>query len=82
MKTARQHNAEMTGSVEFHENTRYIPVSAERKDENLARAEFERWAKEGTKPFLYPLERLAGGDYVSVHTEHAWRAFRAGWNAR
>jgi hypothetical protein len=37
---------------------------------------FERYAKEGTRPYEYNLTRLAGGEYVSCTTERAWKIFR------
>lgn len=47
----------------------------------ICRKAFETWAQEGTKPLMYPLLMCAGGEYVSPFTEHAWRAFKAGWKA-
>ena len=37
---------------------------------------FERYAQQGTRPYEFNLQRLAGGEYVSSHTEHHWRTFR------
>jgi hypothetical protein len=47
--------------------------------EAACRRAFEKWAKEGTKPFMYPLKQVANGEYVSPFTEQAWRAYKAGW---
>ena len=44
-----------------------------------ARAAFEKWAKEGTRPYEYNLAKLASDEYVSTGTETAWRVYRAGW---
>jgi hypothetical protein len=52
------------------------------KDEQLCRAQFEDWAKQGVRPEMYPLRQVANGEYVSVFTDSAWKAFRAGWEAR
>jgi hypothetical protein len=55
-------------------------MTREQKNEKEARAEFEFWATEGTKPYLYVLGQCANGEYISHHTEFAWKAFFAGWN--
>lgn len=57
-------------------------MTAAQKNERFARAQFEDWAKQGTRPEMYPLKQCANDDYVSVYTENAWKAFFAGWNAR
>ena len=36
---------------------------------------------EGIRPKLYTLTRLAGGDYLSLYTQIAWKEFKAGWIA-
>jgi hypothetical protein len=46
-----------------------------------ARRVFENKARLGIRPKLYCLDRLAGGEYVSVFTEMAWKDFLAGWTA-
>lgn len=45
------------------------------------RKRFEERNKRGTRCYVYPLARLAGGEYVSQFTEEAWKEFLAGWNA-
>jgi len=49
--------------------------------EAVCRGAFEKWAKEGSRPFFYPLKQCANGEYASPYTEFVWRAFKAGWEA-
>ncbi len=51
------------------------------KQYRYAREEFEIRMTQGTRPYIYPVKRLAGGGYVSVFTEMAWKEFLAGWLA-
>ena len=48
---------------------------------NRARRVFEIRMQQGTRPLIYSMARLAGGEYLSQFTEEAWREFKAGWNA-
>jgi len=48
----------------------------------VARDRFETWAKEGSRPAIYTIQELAGGEYLSTFTELAWQAYKAGWDAR
>jgi hypothetical protein len=50
--------------------------------ENRIRKVFETWAGSGSRGLFYSLAAAAGGEYFSPFTEQAWRAFRAGWEAR
>jgi hypothetical protein len=45
----------------------------------VARAAFEWLMRLGIRPILYPLQRLAGGDYVSPYTQIVWEFYRDGW---
>lgn len=45
------------------------------------RKAFETHMRQGTRPLIYSMARLAGGEYLSKFTEEAWREFKAGWNA-
>lgn len=47
--------------------------------EHVIRAAFERYCVEGTRPHMYSLTRLAGGEYVSHFTEEAWKIYKRGW---
>jgi hypothetical protein len=50
--------------------------------EDKARAAFEKLMGTGCRPDWYPLKRLAGGEYYSPHTEHAWKFYRDGYLKR
>jgi hypothetical protein len=56
-------------------------AGAMREEEKIRRL-FHHWVQQGTRSFMYDLTQLAGGDYVSVYTEQAWRAFKAGYEAK
>lgn len=47
-------------------------------NEDYFRMEFEAHCSIGTRPLLYALKRTAGGEYVSVFTETAWKMFYNG----
>jgi hypothetical protein len=49
-------------------------------NEPVFRHMFERYCREGTRPYLYALKRLAGGEYVSHFTEEAWKVYWRGVN--
>jgi hypothetical protein len=48
--------------------------------EELIHKEFEKWTKEGSKYYMYNLATVANGEYVSVYTEQAFKAFKAGFD--
>lgn len=50
--------------------------------ENRLRKEFEVWAGSGSRNLFYNLQKAANDQYFSPFTEQAWRAFKAGWEAR
>ena len=43
------------------------------------RDRFEKRMLVGTNPKLYCLDRTAGGEYVSLFTEKAWKQYLYGW---
>ncbi len=45
-----------------------------------ARGMFEQYCKEGVRPLMYDLTRLAGGEYASPFTEWAWKIYWKGIN--
>lgn len=48
--------------------------------EKAARRLFEQYCKEGIRPKMYDLTRLAGGEYASCFTEWAWKIYWKGIN--
>jgi len=48
--------------------------------ENSARKMFEQYCREGTRPLMYNLTRVAGGEYASPFTEWAWKIYWKGIN--
>ena len=46
-----------------------------------ARRVFELRMETGVWGITYLFARFAGGEYVYKHTEIAWQAFKAGWEA-
>jgi hypothetical protein len=48
--------------------------------EKVIRKHFEKYCKEGTRPYLYTLDILPCGEYVSHFTEDAWKIYLRGWN--
>lgn len=49
-------------------------------NELVFRPLFEKYCKEGIRPILYNLTRLAGGEYASRFTEEAWKIYWRGVN--
>jgi hypothetical protein len=48
--------------------------------EQSTRKMFEQYCKEGIRPMMYDLTRLAGGEYASCFTEWAWKIYWKGIN--
>jgi hypothetical protein len=48
--------------------------------ESSARKMFEQRCIEGTRPFMYSLEKVANGEYVSIFTNEAWKWYWRGIN--
>lgn len=55
------------------------PNEFSRESYQVARAYFIRRMELGTRPQIYCMIRLAGGEYLSRFTEDAWQHFVAGW---
>jgi hypothetical protein len=49
-------------------------------NEDAARKLFEMYCGEGTRPLMYDLTQLAGGEYASPFTEWAWKIYWRGVN--
>ena len=47
-------------------------------NEKVFRPLFEKYCKEGARPYLYVLGTLAGGEYISDFTERAWKNYSRG----
>lgn len=54
-------------------------ATTEQIRDRTIRAAFEAYMLEGTRPFLYNLKRLSGGEYVSDFTEDAWQIYSRAW---
>jgi len=57
-------------------------MSKSEPSEAEIREAFTEWVSIGGRKDWYPLLQLAGGDYYSPHTDHAWKCFREGYLAR
>ena len=49
-------------------------------NEVVFRPMFEKYCKEGMRPLMFSLKRLAGGEYASPFTERAWKTYWRGVN--
>ena len=47
-------------------------------NESVFRPLFEKYCKEGTRPYLYVLGLCFGGEYISEFTERAWQNYKRG----
>lgn len=48
--------------------------------EKSARRMFEQSCRDGIRPMMYNLTRVAGGEYASCFTEWAWKLYWKGIN--